>query len=480
MKKVISLYLLLLAFNNFSAVLPVAALPVQTGNDSLTQGDTLVPSKEKSPEKNKPKKIYKFHIKDQIAPPVMRQTNQAIEEAHRLNANYIFIEMNTYGGLVDAADSIRTKILHSKIPVIVLIENNAASAGALIAIACDSIYMQAGSTIGAATVVDQQGQVVPDKYQSYMRKKMRATAEINGRDPLIAEAMVDPDIVIPGIIDSGKVITFSTLEAIKYNYCEGQFETLDEIMKHMGIERYEVVEYQPTTLEKIIGFLINPAVSGILIMLIMAGIYFELQTPGVGFPLIAAVTAATLYFAPLYLEGLAANWEILIFIIGLILLGVEIFAIPGFGIAGISGIVLMIGGLTLSLINNIGFDFTFTSPDYVIRSLLIVIIATILSISLSLYFGGKFLASSLFRHAILNTTQSTGTGYPGTGYPGAGIPENNMTGKIGVATTMLRPSGKVEIEGEIYDATALIGYIDKGTAVRVVKFETAQLFVQKI
>src|SRR5210317_890839 len=124
--------------------------------------------------------IYKFDIKEQIAPPVVRTTQRAFAEAKEVGADLILIHMNTYGGLVDAADSIRTRILNSDIPVYVFIDNNAASAGALIAIACDSIYMSPVSSIGAATVVDQTGKPVPDKYQSYMRSWMRSTAEANG------------------------------------------------------------------------------------------------------------------------------------------------------------------------------------------------------------------------------------------------------------------------------------------------------------
>ncbi|UCG28001.1 MAG: nodulation protein NfeD, partial [Bacteroidales bacterium] len=153
--------------------------------------------------------VYKFEIREQIAAPVWRTTLKSFDEAHRLQADYLLIHMNTYGGLLDAADSIRTKIINSRIPVLVFIDNNAASAGALISIACDSIYMRPGSSIGAATVVNASGEVVPDKYQSFMRSTMRATAESHGkdtvisgtdttlvwhRDPRIAEAMVDPKV----------------------------------------------------------------------------------------------------------------------------------------------------------------------------------------------------------------------------------------------------------------------------------------------
>jgi len=426
-------------------------------------------------QNNAVRKIYKFNIKQEIGPAAARQTNQAMDEAHRAKADYIFIEMNTYGGAVDAADSIRTKILHSKIPVLVLIQNNAASAGALISIACDSIYMQAGSTIGAATVVNQTGEQVPDKYQSYMRKKMRATAETNHRNPLIAEAMVDPDISVPGINDTGKVITFTTQEAIKHDFCEKQLESFEEVMKHLNIPKYEVIEYKLTATEKMIGWLINPAVSGILIMIIIGGIYYELQAPGIGFPLLAAATAALLYFAPLYLEGLAANWEILVFIVGVVLLGVELFVIPGFGIFGVAGIAMMVTGLTLSMINNINFDFTNVNSNALLKSFLLVIFSILGSMTLSIYFGSKFLASSLFQKFVLNSTQQSSKGFTSSD-----TSENKLIGRKGTTATILRPVGKIEIDGEQYDATAMNSFIEKGETVEVVRFETGQLFVTKV
>jgi membrane-bound serine protease (ClpP class) len=423
---------------------------------------------------NGEKTIYRFRIQDQIAPPVQRLTSNAIDEAHNIGADIIFIEMNTYGGLVDAADSIRTKILRSKIPVYVLIQNNAASAGALIAIACDSIYMQAGSTIGAATVVDQTGQQVPDKYQSYMRKKMRSTAEINGRNPDIAEAMVDPDIYIPGVIDSGKVVTFTTVEAIKHGFCDAQLESLQEVMERLGIVNYQVIEHQITVTERIISWLINPFISGILIMIIIGGIYFELQTPGVGFPIIAASIAAILYFAPLYLEGLATHFEIILFVAGVLLLAVEIFVLPGFGIAGISGVVLIVAALTLSLVYNDGFDFTFVEAEGLLRAFLIVTISLIMAIVLSVLLGARLITSPAFRRIVLSSSQETSEGYSG-----ADLSSLQLKGKKGVSITMLRPSGKVEVEGEIYDATAQSGYIEKGENIVVIKYETTQVVVKK-
>jgi len=274
-----------------------------------------------------PTRVYKVKIMDNIMPAAWRHVQRGFSEATEKNADIILIHLNTYGGMVNMADSIRTKILNSPIPVWVFIDNQAASAGALISIACDSIYMRKGASIGAATVVDQEGKVVPDKFQSFMRSTMRATAEAKGkkkivengdtievwrRNPIIAEAMVDPSIYIKGVIDSGKVLTFTTEEAIMNGYCEGKAENIQELFVQAGISDYEMYEFKPTLLDLIIGFLTNPIVSGLLIMLIVGGIYFELQTPGIGFPLAAAATAAVLYFATLYLEGLAENYELLI------------------------------------------------------------------------------------------------------------------------------------------------------------------------
>ncbi|MCU0370704.1 MAG: nodulation protein NfeD [Bacteroidales bacterium] len=420
--------------------------------------------------------IYKFDIKKEIAPPVWRSTKLALEEAAAKNADLVLIEMSTYGGMLESADSIRTKILDTPIPVFVFINHNAASAGALIAIACDSIYMTTGSSIGAATVVDQSGAVVPDKYQSYMRAMMRSTAEATGRDPNIAQAMVDPRIRIEGVIDSGSVLTFTASEALKFGFCEGIAENTEEVLALAGIKDYEIIEQELTPMDNIIGFLINPIVSGLLIMVIIGGIYFELQTPGIGFPSIAAVLAALMYFAPLYLEGLANHWEILIFVTGVILIVVEIFAIPGFGVTGITGIVLVVIGLTLSLVDNVGFDFTHVNLNKIISSFFLVIISIFLAIVASYFLTRSlFSRNRLFGSLALETVESADEGYTASDefY-------RQMVGRTGVAHTILRPAGKVMIDNDIYDATALTGYIDKGEAIEVVRYETTQLFVKKV
>jgi len=431
----------------------------------------------KNPFTNQAKtfRIYTFEIKEEIAPPILRMTQKSFEAARDTSADLIIIDMNTYGGMLESADSIRTIILESEIPVWVFINNNAASAGALISIACDSIYMRDGANIGAATVVNQTGEALPDKYQSYMRAMMRSTAEAKGRDPRIAEAMVDPRLEVPGISDSGQVITFTTSEAIKHGYCEGKAESLIDIIENAGIEKYELVKHRSTGLDNLIGFLISPIISGILIMVIIGGIYFELQTPGIGFPLGASVVAALLYFAPLYLEGLAANWEILIFIIGIVLIIIELFAIPGFGVAGISGVILVVAGLTLSMIDNMAFEQGEFPFSQLASAFFTVIIAAFVSLILSIYLSRKLLTTTRFGEIALATIQEKSEGYTF-----ATRDYSTMIGREGFAKTILRPAGKILIDDKTYDATSESGFIEKGDRIIVVHYVNAQLFVRKV
>lgn len=434
--------------------------------------------------------VYKIDLKKDIGSTTWLYVQRGFDEAAKLNADIILIHMNTYGGEVLYADSIRTKILNSKIPVYVFIDNNAASAGALIAIACKKIYMRPGGSIGAATVVDATGSKLPDKYQSYMRATMRATAEAHGadtiingkdtvikwkRDPLIAEAMVDDRTVIPNLIDSGKTLTFTTREAIKNGYCEGEAENVTQVIeKHLGISDYTIENFKPTTLDNLKGFLMSSVIQGLLIMLIIGGIYFELQSPGIGFPLGVAVVAGVLYFAPLYIDGLAANWEILVFIIGLILVGLEIFVIPGFGIAGISGIVFVVGGLTLSLLDNVNFDFEPVNQAAAGKALITVIGGIGLAFVLILYLSSRIGQKGLFRNiALIKTLDNQ------SGYIGVPVEYKELKGKTGVATTVLRLSGKVQVDGKYYDAVSEDGFIEKGTKVKVIRYETGQLYVVK-
>jgi len=399
--------------------------------------------------------VYRIDVRKDIDRTTQRYVTRGLAEAQLLGADAVLLHLNTYGGLLDSADSIRTAILYNPIPVYVFIDNNAASAGALISLACKRIYMRKGASIGAATVVNQTGEAVPDKYQSYMRSMMRATAESHGkdtiiqgvdttyrwkRDPLIAEAMVDNRIVIPNLIDSSRTLTLTAEEAIRWGYCEGIAESVDEVItQYLGFEDYRLTTFRPSWLDDLLGFLMNPVFQSILILIIVGGIYFELQTPGIGFPLLAAIIAAMLYFSPLYVEGLAQNWEILLFVIGIILIMIEIFVIPGFGVAGVVGILLLITGLVLSLLDNVVFDFENVSSADTGRAIMTVLTGVILGMAGMIWLSGRIGKKGIFRKIALQTDLENAFSSPIL---------ISLTGKTGVAHTVLRPSGKVALKAK--------------------------------
>ncbi|GAO31339.1 NfeD family protein [Geofilum rubicundum] len=436
--------------------------------------------------------VYRLPIFSNINSTTWVHMQSAFKEAKALNADAIILHLNTYGGEVVFADSMRTKVLNSDIPVYVFIDNNAASAGALISIAAKKIFMRPGANIGAATVVNQTGEEMPDKYQSYMRSTIRATAEAQGkdtiiagndtivkwiRDPRIAEAMVDDRIIIPGVIDSGQVLTFTTLEAIENGYCDGIAENIAEVQEFIGLENAELVSFQASFYDGIKGFLTSPILSGILILIIIGGIYFEMQSPGIGFPILASLIAAILYFAPLYIDGLAANWEIIIFVIGIALIAAEVFIIPGFGIAGISGVILTVTGLTLSLLDNVVFDFQGVDTSDFMQALLVVMGGLFGGVIITIYLSYKLIGSSTgpLSRLSLNTSQDLDKGYLSVD-----VATKTMVGKSGISATVLRPSGRVIVEDEIYDARALEGYIEKDEPVKVISYSSGQLNVRKI
>jgi energy-coupling factor transporter ATP-binding protein EcfA2 len=239
--------------------------------------------------------------------------------------------------------------------------------------------------MGAATVVDPTGKVMPDKYQSFMRGMMRATAEATGRDPHIAESMVD----------TANVLSLTSSEAIEAGYCNAVAENVEEVITHViGENEYIIKEMEDdlTWLDKLISLLLNPLLQSIFMMMIVGGIFVEIRTPGIGLPLVTAIVGALLYFAPLYVEQLAASWEILLFVIGLILVALEVFVFPGFGVAGISGIVAIVLALSFAMIDNADF-FTFDG-SFTLTPLLRPVAIVVFSVTIAV-FGSVWLIRKL-------------------------------------------------------------------------------------
>ncbi len=430
--------------------------------------------------------IYRINIRGNIGSNSWIYLQNGLHAATQKEADVVILHMNTYGGGVMEADSMRSAILNCPLPVYVFIDNNAASAGALIAIACDSIYMRHSASIGAATVVEGgTGDAAPDKYQSYMRGIMRATAESHGkkptivggdtlhqwrRDPLIAEAMVDERIIVPGLADSTQIVTLTATQAMALGYCEGTAESLHElVVTRLGMSDYRMVTYNPTFYDKVKGFLTSGVIQALLIMLIIGGIYFELQSPGMGFPTALAITAAILYFTPLYLTGYAQNWEVLLFVLGLIFIVFELFVFPGFGLPGIAGITFIFSSLVLALVGNIQFSLEGVHPIQLFRAVMIVLGGMGMGVGLIIYLTSRIGKPGMLRYAALLADEE--------GFVSVPTEPRLLVGKTAVAATVLRPSGKIFLEETYYDAVSLKGFIEKGEEVVVKRYENFQLYV---
>ena len=416
--------------------------------------------------------FYRIRLDQDIDQSSQRLVTLGLEKAREADADYVLLDLNTYGGAVDAADSIRSAILRNEKPVIAYVNMQAASAGALISIACDSIYMKTGSSIGAATVVDQAGKVMPDKYQSFMRGMMRSTAQANGRDPQIAESMTD----------TANVLSMTPAEAMDVGYCEGICESEHEVaQKITGGNDFVIknMEDDMTLLDRIIQFLLNPLLQSIFMMMIIGGIFVEIRTPGIGLPLLTAIIGALLYFAPGYLGHLVASWEILLFVCGLILIALEIFVIPGFGVCGISGIIAVVVSLAFAMVDNlelVNWDGSINLQP-LLMPLGIVIISAAVAVFGSVWLVKKLYTTRSFDHIALRQELKAEDGFTGVQ---SGLEQ--LVGEPVVVFTDLRPSGKVKAtDGRIFEATLKFGgFASKGESLKVISTEQGRLYCEKL
>ena len=416
--------------------------------------------------------IYRIRLDSDIDKSAQRLITLGLEKADKAGADFVMIDLDTYGGAVDAADSIRSAILRYDKPVAAYVNMQAASAGALISIACDSIYMKTGSSIGAATVVDQTGNVMPDKYQSFMRGMMRSTAQATGRDPHIAESMTD----------TANVLSMTPTEAIAVGYCEGVYETVDEVAQAMAGDKEFVVksmEDDMTFLDRLIQLLLNPLLQSIFMMMIIGGIFVEIRTPGIGLPLVTAIIGALLYFAPGYLGHLVSYWEILLFVVGLILIGIEIFVLPGFGVAGITGIVAVVLSLAFAMVDNIelfNWDGTLNLQP-IIQPLGIVIISAAAAVFGSVWLVKKLYATRSFDHIALRQEMKAEDGFTGVV---SGL--DSLVGETVTVFTDMRPGGKVKTaDGRILEATLKFGgFASKGETLKVLSAEQGRVYCDKL
>jgi len=405
-----------------------------------------------------------------LAPFIQR----VLDEATQAGAAAVVLDINTFGGRVDAAVQIRDALLNARIQTVAFVNKRAISAGALISLAAKDIVMTEGGTIGAATPVlsGQSGAEalpVSEKTVSYVRTEFRATAESRKRPPLIAEAMVDPDVAIRGVIEKGKLLTLTTEEALKYKVADFRADTLESALDMLGLGGAEVRRASPNWAENVVRFVTHPVVSSLLISIALLGIILEIRTPGFGVPGALGVASLALFFWGHWLVQLAGWEELILAAAGVVLLLLEVLVIPGFGAAGILGIVAIVASLALSLVGS-GDTLTFIleAAARVVFALLFALLASLILL--------RFLPRLPYgRRLILERGLAAAQGY-------ASAPESDarLLGKRGRASSPLRPAGIADIDGRRVDVVSEGELIDAGRFIQVTRVDGNRIVVREI
>ena len=405
-----------------------------------------------------------------LAPFVQR----VLDEASRTGSTAVLLEINTFGGRVDAAVLIRDALLRSRVRTVAFVNKRAISAGALISLAATTIVMADGGTIGAAAPVEvgQPGgaaKPVAEKTVSYVRKEFRATAESRGRPPLLAEAMVDVDVEIPGVIGKGKLLTLTTEEALKHKMADFRANSVEAALAQVGLAGADVRRAAPTWAESVLRFLTDPVVSSLLMTVGMLGILVELRTPGFGVPGIVGIACLALFFWGHWLVQLVGWEELLLVGAGLLLLAIELFVTPGFGVTGVLGLAALLGGLGLSLV---GAGATWA---VILGALGRVAVSLLLALASSLVLL-RFLPRLPIGRRLVLETELTARG----GFASAPETDRAWLGKRGTAMSPLRPAGIAEIEGERVDVVSDGGFVDAGDPLTVVRVDGNRIVVRRL
>ena len=417
--------------------------------------------------------VYVAAIEGMIDLGLAPYVKRVLDEATAAKADAVVLEVNTFGGRVDAAVQIRDALLDSRVRTIAFVNKRAISAGALISLAAENLVMAGGSTIGAATPVQagepgEGSKAVGEKTVSYVRKEFRATAESRKRPPLLAEAMVDADVEIKGVIEKGKLLTLTTDEALKHKLADLRADTLEGALERLGLGGAELRRVAPNWAESVVRFLTHPVVSSLLITVAMLGIIVEIRTPGFGIPGALGLSSLALFLWGHWLVQLVGWEEVLLVLAGLALLVLEVFVIPGFGIAGALGIVAVIGGLVLSMLGS------GATAQFMLLTAARVVFALLFALVVSLVLLRYLPKLPLGRQLVLQSALDTGEGYVST--PAADL---HWLGRSGRAGSTLRPAGIAEFDGQRVDVVSEGEFIDAGEPIEVIRVDGNRIVVKQ-
>lgn len=401
-------------------------------------------------------------VKGDIEQGMKNFLERSFEKAEKEGTSAVILEFNTPGGRIDAARKIRELIVEAPFPVYAYVNPYALSAGAYLSIACDRIFMAPGGIIGAAEprVGLSAEETTDEKLLSSWEGDMRSTAELRGKDPDIAAAMVDKEISIPGVVDSGRLLTLTTSQAQSIGFIDGVFKNRADLLNHLGLENARLVMEEMSTAEKLARFITNPLVAILLITIGLAALVLEIFTAGFGIAGSISILSFALFFGGHILAGLAGYEVIVLFIIGVILLIVEAF-VPGFGVLGAAGIISLITSIVLSAAD------TEEGLKILIISFFLAVIIIVISM--------KYLVKRKWlNNIVLSYREDKELGYVGPKQV------HELLGKEGITLTPLRPSGTAEIEDLRVDVVSDGGFIPVNTEVKVVYTEGPRVVVRQI
>jgi membrane-bound serine protease (ClpP class) len=402
--------------------------------------------------------VYRIPVTGTIELGIAPFIKRALGEAEAAGARAAILDINTLGGRVDAALQIVDAVTATRVPVYAFIDPRAISAGALIAMSTDSVFMSTEASFGASTVVDAAGTKVSEKAQSVMRAQFRALAERRGLDPRVAESMVDETIAVEGVVAEGQLLTLTASEAQRIGYAV-EVTGFDDMLNRLEIPRAEIVMPRVNWAEHLVRFLSNPLVAPLLLSIGTLGLLIELRTPSFGVAGAVGLASLAAFFGSHLIVGLAGWEEVILLGVGLIALGIEAFVIPGFGIAGVISILCIGSAVFLALMGNLA-----TWGD-VARASGILFAAAMIVVAAAYMLVRQLPNRRGTRGIFLKTATSKESGYI------SGEVREDLVGAEGVALTDLHPSGTITVGSERLDVVSDVGFVAKGTRVRVIRTE---------
>ncbi|TYP55500.1 NfeD family protein [Thermosediminibacter litoriperuensis] len=394
-------------------------------------------------------------VKGMVDPGMAKFVKRAVEEAREEQASLLVLEIDTPGGRVDTAVEISQTILNSPVPTAAYVNSQATSAGVLIAVSCEKLYMAPGSTIGAAETIPKE-----EKAISYWRSKLEGAAERRGRDPRIVAAMADADVEIEGLKEKGKILSLTAQKALELKLADGIAADRKELLAAIGVGDREIKEVKPYFLERVASFVTGPFVAPMLLTIGFIGIITEVLAPGFGVPGFIGITSLVLFFAGHMIAELAGWESVILFLAGVILLAVEAL-MPGFGVFGLLGITGIITGIV-------------TASATVRQGLITVTISMVSSMVILAFLVRRLARSPFFDRLVLFSRLDKSSGYSAT------EEKPELLGRTGVTLTPLRPAGIADFGGTKHDVVSDGEFIESGQRVRVVKVEGARIVVERV